>query len=85
MTIEPINDHICVKRKDAEEKRGGIIIPTAAQDPPLLGYVVAIGPAVKQIAEDDQIVFAQYTGVSVNLSDEDFLMMREEEVLAIVK
>ena len=83
--LEPIKDHIAVKQHEAAEQIGRIIVAEQAREQPFRGTVMATGPDVVQIREGVDIVFAQYTGTPVNIDEETFLMMREEEVLAIVR
>src|SRR5215217_8242511 len=95
MNIRPLHDRLIVKR-EAEERRsaGGIVIPDNATEKPLFGKVVAVGkgkvldngqsraPAVKA---GDKILFGKYSGTEVKLEGEELLVMREEDVMAIVE
>ncbi len=95
MKARPLHDRILVKRLDeGEQKIGGIIIPDTAKEKPQQGKVVAVGNGkVKddgaRIALDvksgDTILFGKYSGQEIKLDGEDFLIMREEEVLAILE
>ncbi len=94
MKARPLHDRILVKRIDeGEQKIGGIIIPDTAKEKPQQGKVVAVGNGkVKddggRIALDvkagDTILFGKYSGQEIKLDGEEFLIMREEEVLAIL-
>ena len=94
MKARPLHDRILVKRIDeGEQKIGGIIIPDTAKEKPQQGKVVAVGAGkVKddggRIALDvkagDTILFGKYSGQEIKLDGEEFLIMREEEVLAIL-
>ena len=94
MKARPLHDRILVKRIDeGEQKIGGIIIPDTAKEKPQQGKVVAVGAGkVKEdggrIALDvkagDTILFGKYSGQEIKLDGEEFLIMREEEVLAIL-
>jgi chaperonin GroES len=95
MKARPLHDRILVKRIDeGEQKIGGIIIPDTAKEKPQQGKVVAVGNGkVKddggRIALDvkagDTILFGKYSGQEIKLDGEEFLIMREEEVLAIIE
>ena len=95
MKIRPLHDRILVKRIDEEEKtKGGIIIPDSAKEKPQEGKVVAVGNG--KIGDDgnvtpldvkkgDKILFSKYSGSEVNLDDEEHLIMREDDVLAVLE
>jgi len=95
MKIRPLNDRILVKRLEGEEKTaGGIIIPDSAKEKPAEGEVVAIGPgklndAGERVAMDvavgDRVLFSKYGGTDVKLDGEDFLIMREDDILGVVQ
>ena len=94
MNIRPLQDRIIVKRLEEEEKTGGgIIIPDAAKEKPMQGEVVAAGKG--KVSEDgkvmpldvkvgDKILFGKYAGTEVKIDDEDFLIMREDDVLGVL-
>lgn len=93
MKIKPLHDRILVKRLGEKEvKKGGIIIPDTAKEKPQEGEVIAVGPGKvgddgKRLPMDvkvgDKILFGKYSGSEVKLKDEEFLIMREEDVLGI--
>ncbi len=95
MKIRPLHDRILVKRVDEQEvRRGGIIIPDTAKEKPQEGKVVAAGNGKvteegKKIALDvkagDRILFGKYSGNEVKIEDEEYVIMREEDVLAILE
>ena len=93
-TLRPLHDRVLVKRIEASEgKRGSIFIPDSAQEKPHEGEVIAVGagritddgrhvsPAVKR---GDRIIFGKYSGSEVKLDGEEFLIMKEEDVLGIL-
>jgi chaperonin GroES len=96
MKIRPLHDRILVKReveKDAK-KKGRIIIPDSAKEKPQEGQVIAVGAGRvteegKKIPLDvkahDRILFGKYTGSEVTVEDEEYLIMKEEDVLAIIE
>ena len=95
MKIRPLHDRILVKRlEEGEKKRGGIIIPDTAKEKPQEGKVIAagtgkVGDDGKKIPLDvkagDKILFGKYSGSEVKLDDEEYLILREEDVLAIIE
>ena len=94
MNVKPLADRILVKRVDeAEAKKGGIIIPDTAKEKPQQAEVVAVGPGRltdegKRVALDvkagDKILMGKYAGTEVRIDGNEYLIMREEDVLAIV-
>ena len=95
MKIRPLHDRILVKREEEKEvKKGGIIIPDTAKEKPQEGKVVAVGGGKvnedgKKIPLDvkagDKILFGKYSGSEVKLDDAEYLILREEDVLAIIE
>jgi chaperonin GroES len=95
MRIKPLNDRIVVKRLEQEEVvKGGIIIPDTAKEKPQEGVVVAVGPGkttsegklIKMTVKvDDRVLFGKYAGTEVKLDDEEYLIMREDDVLGILE
>ena len=94
MKIRPLHDRILVKRMEEQEvRRGGIIIPDTAKEKPQEGKVVAVGNGKvgddgKKIPLDvkagDKILFGKYSGSEVKVEDEEYLILREEDVLGII-
>ena len=95
MSLRPLHDRVLVKRLDEaeQESRGGIIIPDSAKEKPQQGEAVAVGNGTikddgKVVALDvkigDKILFGKYSGNEVNVEDEEYLIMREDEILAII-
>jgi chaperonin GroES len=93
--IRPLSDRIVVEPKEVELKSaGGIVIPdTADKDKPMQGTVLAIGNGKYidgklqplQVKVGDQILFGKYSGTNVKLSDKEFLVMREEDVMGVLE
>jgi chaperonin GroES len=93
MKVRPLNDRILVRRlEETEQKVGGIIIPDTAKEKPQQGKVIAVGTGkVKDdgtripldVKEGDTILFGKYSGQEIKLDGEEFLIMREDEVLAV--
>jgi len=95
MKIRPLYDRILIKRLDAEERtKGGIIIPETAKEKPVQAKVVAVGPGRRnekgkviepQVKKGDTILFAKYSGNEVKIDGEDHLILREDEILAVLE
>jgi len=95
MKIRPLNDRLLVKRLEEEEKTaGGIIIPDSAKEKPAEGEVVAVGPGklndkgervALQVQAGDIVLFSKYGGTDVKLDGEDYLIMREDDILGVVE
>jgi chaperonin GroES len=95
MALRPLHDRILVQRIEEEEQKvGGIIIPDSAKEKPQQGKVVAVGAGKadkdgKRIALDVKqgvtILFGKYSGQEVRVDNEDYLIMREDEVLAVIE
>ena len=95
MKIRPLNDRILVKRLEEEEKtKGGIIIPDSAKEKPAEGEVVSVGPGKTndkgdvvpmQLKAGDRVLFSKYGGTDVKLDGEDYLIMREDDVLGVLE
>ena len=94
-TIRPLNDRILVKRIEAQQQtEGGIIIPDAAKEKPTEGKVLAVGRGKilengevhpLNVKADDRILFGKWSGTEVKLDGEDYLLIKEDEVLAILE
>ena len=94
--VRPLHDRIIVKRleEDEEQQVGGIIIPDTAKEKPQQGKVVAVGKGkVKEdggimpmdVKDGDTILFGKYSGQEIKLDGDDYLIMREDEVLGVVQ
>ena len=95
MALRPLHDRILVQRIEEEEQKfGGIIIPDSAKEKPQQGKVVAAGAGKQKddgkrialdVKEGDTILFGKYSGQEVKVDGEDYLIMREDEVLAVIE
>ena len=95
MKFRPLHDRVVVRRVTAEEKTaGGIIIPDTAQEKPMEGEVIAAGAGARNeqgqlvpldVKAGDRVLFGKYSGTEIKIDGEEYLIMREEEVLGIVK
>lgn len=94
MHVKPLHDRILVKRLGEEEKtKGGIIIPDSAKEKPAQGEVVAAGSGRRtedgkvlalEVKKGDKILFGKYSGTEIKVEGEDYLIMREDDVLGII-
>jgi chaperonin GroES len=95
MNLKPLHDRILVQRLEEETKtKGGIIIPDTAKEKPAEGKIVAVGNGKIQedgtklpleVKEGDRILFGKYAGTEVKIEGEEYLIMREDDVLGIVE
>lgn len=87
--MRPINDRVVVKPAPAEEMtKGGIIIPDTAKEKPQRGEVVAVGPGkdgnLMTVSVGDTVLYGKYAGQELQYKGEDFLIMREDDILVIL-
>ncbi len=92
--IKPLGDRVVVKAMPREEvTRGGIVLPDTAKEKPQEGKVVAVGPGrmtedgkriPMEVGEGDTVLYAKYAGTEVKLEDEDYLILGEKDILAVL-
>ncbi len=94
MQVKPLADRVIIKPSPAEEKtKGGIILPDTAKEKPVIGEIVAVGPG--KVTDDgkkvplevkvgDKVLYGKYSGTEVTIDGEQYLIMREADVFAIV-
>ena len=95
MNVRPLHDRVIIQRLDeGEQKIGGIIIPDTAKEKPQQGKVIAAGNGKTtddgkriplDVAAGDTILFGKYSGQEIKLDGEEYLIMREDEVLAVIE
>ena len=95
MAIKPLGDRILVKPTEQEEEQvGGIIIPDTAKEKPQEGEVIAVGPGkmlesgerqAPSVAVGNKILYGKYSGTEIKSEGEDYLIMREDDILAIIE
>ncbi|MBN1793737.1 MAG: co-chaperone GroES [Candidatus Omnitrophica bacterium] len=93
--LKPLADRVLVKRLEAEETtKGGIVLPDTAKEKPQKGEVMEVGPGVVtdegkvkslQVKKGDKVLFGKYAGNEVEIDGENYLIMREDDILAIIK
>ena len=94
MNIRPLQDRVLVKRMEQEEQvRGGIIIPDTAKEKPQQAEVIAVGPgkvndegkrSPVDVKQGDKILIGKYSGSEIRIDEEDYVILREDEILAVV-
>jgi chaperonin GroES len=94
MKIKPLADRVVIKPAAAEEKtKGGIILPDTAKEKPVVGEVMAVGPGkvtddgkkvLLEVKVGDKVLYGKYSGTEVTLDGEEYLIMREADIFAIV-
>ena len=87
--MKPINDRVVVKPAEAETKTpGGIILPDTAKEKPQMGKVVAVGPGKDgnkmTVKKGDKVLYGKYAGQEMNYEAQDYLIMREDDILVIL-
>ncbi len=94
MNLRPLQDRVVVRRIDEDQKSaGGILIPDTAKEKPTQGEVVAVGPGKRlddgslrepAVKAGDRVLFAKYAGNEVKVDDEELLVMREDDLMAVI-
>jgi chaperonin GroES len=95
MKFRPLHDRVVIRRVNAEEKTvGGIIIPDTAQEKPMEGVIVALGPGARneagqivtlEVKAGDCILFGKWSGTEVKIDGEDMLIMKESDIMGIIE
>jgi len=95
MNLTPLNDRVIVKPKEAVEKsKGGVYLPeTASKEKPIEGTVIAVGPGKTtdtgtrvplEVKRDQRVIFSKYSGTEIKIDEENYLILREEDILAVM-
>ena len=95
MKFRPLHDRVVVRRLDAEEKTaGGIIIPDTAQEKPMEGEIIAVGPGARNeqgqivaldVKAGDRILFGKWSGTEVKLDGEELLIVKESDIMGVIE
>lgn len=89
MRLSPLSDRVVLKYEETEEKtQSGIILPDSAKEKPQVAVVVAVGPGKDeemQVKEGDKVIFSEYSGTEVKLDDEEYIIVSQNDIIAIVK
>jgi len=85
MKVQPLKDRVFVKYSGEEERtKGGLYIPDTAREKPQRGKVQAVGSEVKGLKKGDEILFDRYSGSKIKLDDEEYLIIKEEDILGVL-
>lgn len=94
MNIKPLGDRVVLKQLEAEEKtKSGIVLPTNAKEKPAQAEIVAVGPGKIEdgkkiemsVKVGDKVIYSKYAGTEVKLDDQEYIVLKEEDILAIVE
>lgn len=90
MKIKPINRRVLVERIEEEMKKGAIIIPDTAKEKPQKGKVIEVAKVSKDdepmpVKKGDKILFAKYAGTEIPIDDKDYIIMTDDDILAVIK
>jgi chaperonin GroES len=86
MKFKPLKDRVFVKySEEAEKTAGGIYIPESAKEKPQKGVIEAVGSEVKEIKVGDVILFDKYSGSKINIDNNEYLIIKEEDILGIIQ
>lgn len=88
MNLKPLGDRVVIKKVEAEETtQSGIVLPGSAQEQPQIAEIIAISEDIEEteLKEKDRVIFSQYAGTDVKLDGEEFMILKLEDILAIVK
>ena len=89
MSLKPLNDRVLVKRLESEERTAsGLYIPDTAKEKPLAGKVIAVGPGTSDVKMEvkvgDQVLYGKYAGQEIQVDGVDYLIMKQNDILAII-
>ncbi len=87
MAIQPLGERVLIKQKDAEEKTAsGIVLTTQSQEKPQIAEVIAVGTSDEiNVKVGDKVIFPKYAGTEIKYEGEDFIIIEDEKLLAVVK
>ena len=95
LKLQPLGDRVVIRREEAEETTsGGIVLPGSAKEKPARGYVVSVGNgrlldsgdrSPVQVKEGDHVIFSSYAGEHFKVGDDELLLMREDDILAVIE
>ncbi len=94
MNLKPLGDRVIIKQLEAEEKtKSGIVLPTQAKEKPQEAEVIAVGPGgvvdgkevTMQVKVGDKVIYSKYSGTEVKFGDEEYIIVKQNDILAIVE
>lgn len=84
--IKPLGDRVVAVKEEAKEKTSsGLFLPESSKEKPVFAKVISVGPDVKNIKEDDKIIYKEYSTTDLKIDGSDFLIVKEEDILATLK
>ena len=86
LSVKPLGDRVVIEPIEQEDRTaGGIVLPDTAKEKPQKGLVLAVGPDVEgEIKVDNRVLYAKYAGTEIKIDDKEVLILREEDILALV-
>ena len=94
VNLQPLGDRVVIRREESESKTaGGIVLPDSAKDKPARGTIVSVGTgrllddgkrSTLQVKKGDRVIFSSYAGETFKISEDELLLMREEDILAVI-
>ena len=94
MTVKPLGDRVVIKNCEAEETtKSGLILTSAAKEKPQMAMVLAVGPGgnvdgkeiTMQVKEGQKVIYSKYAGTNVKLEDDEFIIVKQNDILAVVE
>ena len=86
MSMKPLGDRVVLKQQEAEEKtKSGFILTDSAKEKPQAAVVVSVGPDVDQVKEGDKVIYTEYAGTEVKYQEEEYTIVDQKDIIAIVK
>lgn len=94
MNIKPLGDRVLIKRLEAEEKtKSGIVLPGTAKEQPQMAEVIAVGPGgvvdgkdvIMEVKSGDKVIFSKYSGTDIKVDGEEYMLLSQKDILAIVQ
>jgi len=94
MNIKPLGDRVLIKRLEAEEKtKSGIVLPGTAKEQPQMAEVIAVGPGgvvegkdiIMEVKAGDRVIFSKYAGTDIKVDGEEYMLLSQKDILAIVQ
>ena len=86
MKLVPLGDRVVLKQLEAEETtKSGIVLPGQSKEKPQQAEVIAVGPGTEEVKKGDQVIYSKYSGTDVKLDNTEYIIVKQSDILAIVK
>ena len=86
MKFVPLGDRVVLKQLEAEETtKSGIVLPGQSKEKPQQAEVIAVGPGTEEVKKGDQVIYSKYSGTDVKLDNTEYIIVKQSDILAIVK